>query len=338
MVVCLLQVRPFGPPFNGMKTDRGEITRNDLLAAMRSEKWPASLMPPTAYVQGTTPRSRPSRCPICQLTKFSMFSFKSAVLCSACQRYVCKSCLHGSECLACDNSRPTLLAANATRDEENAVVTFLQTLDIIVPLRPGQELSALMVPSKLSDHSGGSPVVRHWQAPDVLDAEDIPRSFLVTGVRFFQDRLFPPGFMAVLSCWIIPLLGLTGAHRSNFAELGFGYAERDLGFFRVELDDQEQTLYVVVAGVPAFSARFLLPLLVNNARGNDITASHATASHTSINARQATHTSHHAQINHARRATHLQCTHLNPHTHAGCGAFCAGLALGAPQLDRAHAV
>ena len=76
--------------------------------------------------------------------------------------------------------------------------------------------------------------------------------------------------MAVLSCWIIPLLGLTGAHRSNFAELGFGYAERDLGFFRVELDDQEQTLYVVVAGVPAFSARFLLPLLVNHARGNDI--------------------------------------------------------------------
>ena len=274
-----------------------------------------------------------------------MFSFFNSAECSSCQRHVCKSCLQGSECLACDNSRPTLLAANATRDEENAVITFLQTLDVIVPLRPRQvELSALIVPSKLSDHSGVSR--RHWQAPDFLDAEDIPRSFLVTGVRLFQNRscLFPPGFMAVLTCWIIPLLGVDGAHPSNFAELGFGYAERDLGFFRVELDDKEQTLYVVVAGVPAFSARFLLPLLVKQCtqpRHHDHLSTHLNTLHTSIThvKQHKLFTFHLTHLNmHMWRTTQTANFEFKPLAHAGCGAFCAGLTLGAPQLDRAHAV
>eukprot|EP00808_Paulinella_micropora_P024954 g21900.t1 len=265
-------VRPHGHPFDGLKTNRGAVSRQDIQKALLEERWPASMVPTLSEQEASEAaddaaidakkkakrasqadrrKSKMSKCEVCNeaWTLASIHHY-----CHECNRNVCSDS---------DQSLPR-------KKMFPQVLRFLQVLDVIAPLshRP-EPLSAATPAPELTEDSqaAAAPPPPLFRQPsfDISSAEQImiPSSvgerysgviFAPRGLGFgFGERCLAAG----VNCVGPPLLSKKlGPERSAsyFGTHEFCFQEEDL--VRVVLDEQGRDLFLCVADSKGFLCHY----------------------------------------------------------------------------------
>eukprot|EP00808_Paulinella_micropora_P011752 g62968.t1 len=188
-------VRPHGHPFDGLKTNRGAVSRQDIQKALLEERWPASMVPTLSEQEASEAaddaaidakikakrasqadrrKSKMSKCEVCNKawTLASIHHY-----CHECNRNVCSGCSESISrkrlCLHC-RFGPKL----AKEEDVPQVLRFLQVLDVIAPLSHKPEpLSAATPAPELTEDSqaAAAPPPPLFRQPsfDISSAEQI---------------------------------------------------------------------------------------------------------------------------------------------------------------------
>eukprot|EP00808_Paulinella_micropora_P022812 g78450.t1 len=217
-------VRPHERPFNGLKTKRGGVSREEIQKALLGEYWPASMVPTlseqeasvagddaamdskTKAKQGSQAGRRKSKMGKCEVCKKAWTMTRKHHHCHKCSINVCSGCSELISrkrlCLRCKVG-PKL----AREEDVPQVLRFLQLLDVIAPLSHKHESlsAAAPAPEPTEDSQAAAtqplPLLRQ-PSTDISSAEQImiPSS---VGERYSGVIFAPP-------------------------DLGFGFGERCL--------------------------------------------------------------------------------------------------------------
>eukprot|EP00808_Paulinella_micropora_P029396 g71259.t1 len=261
-------VRPHEHPFDGLKTNRGAVSRQDIQKALLEERWPASMVP-TLSEQEASEAADDAASELLKLTaeKAKWANVKSSIS----RKRLCLHCRFG----------PKL----AKEEDVPQVLRFLQVLDVITPLSHKPEpLSAATPAPELTEDSQAAaappPPLFCQPSFDISSAEQImiPSSVgerysgvifahrglgfgfgercLAAGVKFSQrttsELVCPPGFMAVLTARLLSKKLGPERSASYFGTHEFCFQEEDQphtgdkGAVRAVLDEQGRELFLSV--------------------------------------------------------------------------------------------
>eukprot|EP00808_Paulinella_micropora_P003378 g15490.t1 len=224
-------VRPHERPFNGLKTKRGGVSREEIQKALLGECWPASMVPTLSEQEASVAgddaaidSKTKAKQGVESMTRKHHYCHNCYInVCSGCSELISRKRL----CLRCKVG-PKL----AREEDVPQVLRFLQLLDVIAPLSHKHESlsAAAPAPEPTEDSQAAAtqplPLLRQ-PSTDISSAEQImipssvgerysgvifaPRDLgfgfgercLAAGVKVSQRKttelLFPPGFMAVLA-------------------------------------------------------------------------------------------------------------------------------------------